>query len=54
MSVSEPSLRNWIRQAEVDAGRAAGLRSDQKVELRELRRRGADVEGQQDSPLVAR
>ena len=38
LGVTEQSLRNWVKQANVDAGRAHGVSSEEKEELRRLRR----------------
>lgn len=38
LGVSEQTLRNWGRQGAIDAGRAEGLTTDEREELRRLRR----------------
>ena len=38
LGVTEQSLRNWVKQADVDAGREHGVSSEEKEELRRLRR----------------
>jgi transposase len=38
LGVSEQTLRNWRRQGHIDAGRVEGLTTDEREELRRLRR----------------
>jgi len=38
LGVSDQTLRNWVRQADVDAGKAPGLSTEERSELSQLRR----------------
>jgi len=38
LGIAESCLRNWVRQADIDDGRRAGLNGDERAELVALRR----------------
>jgi transposase len=38
LGISNQTLRNWIKRADVDAGKREGLTTDEREELRRLRR----------------
>ncbi len=44
LGMNAETLRKGVRQAEIDAGEAAGMSSDDKRELRELRRKNRELE----------
>jgi transposase len=44
LGMSPETLRRWVRQAQVDDGEMAGVSSEEKRELRDLRRKCRELE----------
>ena len=43
LGMSAETLRKWVRQAEIDAGEAAGVSSEESAELKKLRYEVAEL-----------
>lgn len=48
LGVSEPTLRNWVRQAEIDDGTRDGLSTAERTELVRLRRENRLLKHERD------
>ena len=44
LGMTAETLRKWIRQAEIDSGEAAGMTTDSARQIRELKRKNAELE----------
>src|SRR6476620_3376549 len=53
LGVSDPTLRSWVRQAEIDAGTRDGLTTGERIELAQLRREVRVLKQERDSPKKA-
>ena len=43
LSIATETLRRWLEQAEVDAGKKPGVRTDAQEEIRKLKRENAEL-----------
>ena len=48
LDLTETTVRNWVRQAQVDSGEREGLSSDERDELRRLRAENKTLKMQRD------
>jgi transposase len=44
LGMSSETLRKWLRQQEIDVGEAPGVSSESAQQIRELRRKNAELE----------
>jgi transposase len=48
LDLTETSVREWVRQADVDAGRREGLTTEERAELARLRRENRILREERD------
>ncbi len=48
LGLTENSLRNWVKQAEINEGKRAGLTTEEKAEIRRLRKELREVTMERD------
>jgi transposase len=48
IGISESCLRNWMAQADIDEGKREGLTTEERAELRELRRENRVLKMERD------
>jgi len=49
IGVSDPTLRGWVQQAEIDGGARDGLTTNERVELAQLRRENRILKQERDT-----
>jgi transposase len=49
LGISGNSLRNWVKQAQIDQGEREGLTTDEREELKRLRRENRVLKQERDS-----
>jgi transposase len=49
LGISDQTLRNWVAQDDLDAGKKSGLTSDERARMRELERENRKLREERES-----